>query len=163
MYKVLFVCTGATCRSPMASCLFNHKLKNMNLSGAKSTFCGINVEYGSNILQKSKNALKTLGIQRICGTPMQINGNHLAENNLIVCLTDDHKEALEVMIAEKYLNKLVSFKEFAGENILDPYGLGEQGYISCAKQIDKALDNLISVLYQEGIVKQKKERKCSKK
>ena len=106
MYKVLFVCSGATCRSPMASALFNHKVKVANIGGLTSHFCGMIVEYGSTIRPESKRALKEYGIMRVSGTPTQITGKHLAEHNMIVCLTEDHKYALRNMVAEQIIHKI---------------------------------------------------------
>lgn len=158
MYKVLFVCSGATCRSPMASSLFNHKIKNANISGATSHFCGMFVEYGSSIKQESKHALKDYGVSRVCGTPTQITGKHLAEHNLIVCLTEDHKQALINMVAEKFVSKIVCFKDFCGIDIADPYG-GDIGvYRKTLMQINNGLNELINSLLHSEIIKYKRSK-----
>ena len=158
MYKILFVCSGATCRSPMASALFNHKVKVANISGASSHFCGMFVKYGSSVRPESKKVLKDYGITRVCGTPVQITGKHLAEHNMIICLTEDHKYALRNMVADKFLVKIVSFKDICGYDIADPYG-GDIGvYARCLKQINMGLDRLINTLLNNGIIKYKRSK-----
>ncbi len=158
MYKILFVCSGATCRSPMSSALFNSKVKKANIGNLTSHFCGMFVEYGSNVKQESKTALKEYGVNRVCGTPTQITGRHLAEHNLIVCLTEDHKQALINMVATKFAKKIVCFKDFCGYDIADPYG-GDIGvYLKCLAQINKGLDLLINSLLNNNIAKYKRSK-----
>ena len=156
MYKILFVCTGATCRSPMASAIFNHKVRQYNISGLKSSFCGLSVQYGSEINAKGKAALKSIGIKRVCGKPEQISGKHLVENNLIVCMTEDQKQALQISVAEKYLPKIVCVKDFCGADITDPYGYDQSTYDMCRHQIEEAVEKIIGVLLGNGVAKQKK-------
>jgi protein-tyrosine-phosphatase len=143
----------------MAAALFNHKIREKNLSGARATFCGMNVEFGSEILPESKAALKKYGVKRVCGAPEQIAGKHLAQNNLIICLTDDHKIALQRMVADKFVDKIICFADFCGVNIADPYGKGQPAYDSCIAQINSALDILIKLLDSQGFVKYKPNKK----
>lgn len=158
MYKILFVCSGATCRSPMASALFNHKVKKANIGSLTSHFCGMFVEYGSSVKPESKIALKDYGVNRVCGVPTQITGKHLAEHNMIICLTEDHKYALRNMVADKFLTKIVSFKDIIGYDIPDPYGADIGTYAKCLKQINVGLDRLINTLLNNGIVKYKRSK-----
>lgn len=158
MYKVLFVCSGSTCRSPMASILFNRKLAKQNIANAKSDFCGLFVEYGSTIMPEAKIALKEYGIKRVVGEPKQITGRHLAEHNLIICVTEDHKQALQNMAASKFADKIVCFKDVCGINLYDPYGKDLGAYQKCLAQIDTGLDKLISVLLAQNLIKRKRSR-----
>lgn len=156
MYKILFVCTGATCRSPMANAIFNRKVKDYNLSSIKSNFAGISVEYGSVINPKSKQALHSFGIAKVMGKPTQITGKHLADYNLVVCMTQDHKEALQVMVAKQFVSKIVCIKDFCGYDIADPYGSSQEVYNDSMTKIALAVDKIIEVLLGNGIAKRKK-------
>ena len=140
----------------MAHALFSHKIKQYNLANIKSSFCGINVEYGSNINDKSKQALHKYGITRVCGKPVQIDGKHLAEFNVVVCMTEDQKQALEIMVAQKYLSKIMCIKDFCGYDIPDPYGGSQEVYDQCLIDIDRAVNKIVEVLLGNGIAKRKK-------
>lgn len=77
---------------------------------------------------------------------------------MIICLTEDHKYALRNMVADKFIIKIVSFKDICGYDIADPYG-GDLGvYQKCLKQIDVGLDRLINTLLNNGIVKYKRSK-----
>ena len=155
MYKLLFACTGATCRSPMAHAMFSHKYREYHLLNVRSNFCGINAEYGSDINEKSKNALHEYGIARVCGKPTQIDGWMLSEYNLVICMTEDQKEALQVMVADGFVSKIMCMKDFCGYDIPDPYGGSQEEYNNCLKKIEKAVDRIIEVLLGNGIAKRK--------
>lgn len=157
MYKILFVCVGCTCRSPMASALFNQKIKTLNLSGVKSSAAGLSVD-SEEINPLSKEALKSCGIKRVCIKPAQITGKDLAENNIIICMTEDNKEALQVAVSSKFVDKINCFKDFCGQDIFDPYGGDISTYSRCLKQIDMGLDKIIEVLLGNGIAKYKKSK-----
>ncbi len=157
MYKILFVCAGNTCRSPMASIIFNKKIKDLAISGVSSKSAGLSVTE-ENLMPQTKSVLKDYGVKRITQKPTQITINHLAENSIIICLTDDIKETLQISVPEKFAQKIYSFKDFCGENISDPYG-GDIGiYKRCLSQIEFGIDRIIEVLLGNGIAKQRKSK-----
>jgi len=158
MYKVLFVCIGATCRSPMASMLFNKKIKNYNLSGVTSSFSGLSVQYDSKINPNSKQALKDYGIFRILKKPIQLSSKLIVDSDLIVCMEEDYKQAMCLTVSDKNKSKVFCTKDFCGFDIKDPFGGTAEQYKSCLRQIDVALEKIIGVLLGNGIAKYKKSK-----
>ena len=59
----LFVCTGNTCRSPMAEMLLRHKLKKNKIKWWDVSSCGIAAEVGGSMSPNSVAALAEVGIK----------------------------------------------------------------------------------------------------
>lgn len=145
--KVLFVCTGNTCRSPMAEASFNHLCNNNE--NVSSFSRGINVFLPQPINPKSKSALAAAGIDfNEDFLSQQISLTDINDADLILTMTSDQKQALKVAFP-KYKNKIFSLCEKAygkDGNIDDPFGQSEDVYVKCFNQIEKA----VKVIYEQN-------------
>ncbi|MGX6445526.1 low molecular weight protein arginine phosphatase [Neobacillus sp. K501] len=142
MRRILFVCTGNTCRSPMAAAI----LKQKNIDGIEVRSAGIYAATGS---EASDHAQKVLELNQI---PHQHRSSQLdpaavAWADLILTMTASHKAA----IVQQYgPGKVYTLKEFTGEevdsDVVDPFGgslaIYQQTYRELEKLIDKALEKL---------------------
>jgi len=139
MYKkILFVCTGNTCRSVMAQELFKKMLKEEGIENVKVSSAGIAAlpSYGiSGLLEK---VLKDEGIEPSSHRPTQVNPEILREADLILVMERRHKEAILEM-APEVKNRVFLLKEFANEkenlDIPDPIGQPEEVYRSRLREI----------------------------
>ncbi|MBT2570901.1 low molecular weight protein arginine phosphatase [Planococcus sp. ISL-110] len=138
--KILFVCTGNTCRSPMAEAILSAR----NLPEIEARSAGIY----AGIAPLSKNAQMVLAEQQISFThtskPLDRQDMQWAE--LILTMTHSHKMVLLQAFPE-LATKLFTLKEFAdgsAEDISDPYGgplaLYEQTFHELELLIDKLIE-----------------------
>ena len=133
--NILFVCTGNTCRSPMAMFLFNKIAKERNLNMVADS-AGL-AAYGDPINENSVKVLAKIGIENINYTSKRLNFYMVDEADYIVVMTNEHKIALVGAGVEE--SKILVL----GNGISDPYGGDEELYFSCLEDIEDGIENLL--------------------
>ena len=129
--NILFVCTGNTCRSPMAEYLAR-KYYNSNTYFS----AGLSALSGQSASSDAINAMKSYDIDLSSHTAQELSFELTQKCDYIVPMTSSHKHTLLMLGIDK--NKILSFCE----EISDPYMCDETVYLNCAKQIKKNLDML---------------------
>ena len=106
MKKVLFVCTGNTCRSPMAEAIFNHIAKQQGAK-VRAISAGLFVE-NKKVEQNSRDALKLMGIT-IRHKPTKITLDMFNSADLVLTMTTEQKLLLEREVKSDKLYFIVEF------------------------------------------------------
>ena len=140
--RVCFVCTGNTCRSPMAAAVLNHLGNGKYIAES----AGIMADKGSPINPKAKEALLKMGI-----TPKDTNdyNNHVARQlnmgimdtcDLIVGVGAGHA----MMIMQSFplcASKITCFEK----NITDPFSQSQEVYDKCLKEITDCIKSMFTL------------------
>lgn len=129
--NVLFVCTGNTCRSPMAE----YYLKSLKLSDVSVLSAGI---YAGKepISKNSADALCEIGINAQTHISRPLNSDMVESADKIYCMTATHKATL--LAAGVDPDKLF----LLGNGISDPFGGDISVYRDCRDQIITAIDGI---------------------
>lgn len=145
--KILFVCTGNTCRSPMAELLMKNKIKRCKIRWWDVSSCGINAEVGGAMSRNSEIALSERGISAENFKPRQLTQKLIEKSTIVICMTENQKTLLESC------GNVHSVKEMCGYDIPDPYGCNLDAYRVTRDALSRACDVIIKNYisqYKEG-------------
>lgn len=133
--RVLFVCTGNTCRSPMAEGIYNH----LAVGGISR---GLMAEGG----KASENAIKAMakmGIDITGHVSRQLTVEDVNESDLVLTMTKMHKMAIVSAVPDAE-DKVFTLGEYAGgSDVTDPYGGDEAVYEECAREIYDYIEKIV--------------------
>ena len=129
MIKIMFVCHGNICRSPMAEFIMKDIIYKNNLSNefyiassATSTEAiGCSVHHGT------RNKLKSVGISTKGKTAVQFKKNDYDEYDYIIGMDSLNIKNLLRITNGDSLNKIYKLLEFAGldDDVADPWYTGD--------------------------------------
>ena len=135
--KILFVCTGNTCRSPMAEAALRKELRRRKIAGYTVSSAGLAARQGTMLSPNSAQALAEAGIPvNKTFKPKKLTEKMLDGAYVVICMT----EAQRSLIARP---NATSFYALAGKDIPDPYGQGIDVYRATLRAIREVIPLVI--------------------
>ena len=132
---ILFVCTGNTCRSPMAEYCFREIVSN---GKAEAVSAGLYAFDGEAMSINSLSALAEEGIDGSAFRSRSVTGDLVEKSSLIITMTASHKAELLMRYPEA-AEKTHTLLEKSGGDLPDPFGQNLPVYIKTLQIIKNAL------------------------
>lgn len=136
----LFVCSGNTCRSPMAAAIANAEIATrlgiayeaLETVNVRALSAGVSARVGAPLTDEAGEVLRSLSVPVKPHAARNLTPELAEKAELIFCMTRAHRQAVVEMLPS------VAGKTYClgtQEDIDDPIGKGMPAYIACARQI----------------------------
>lgn len=147
--RILFVCTGNTCRSCMAEGMLKNEAKLNNVDIEVSS-AGIYAYMGETASANSTKVMAEIGIDISCHIAKPVTSEILENIDIVLTMTKAHKETL-ISLFPTFKDKIFTLMEYIGGNgdIADPFGGDINDYRNCRNQLRTAVEKLMMVI-KEG-------------
>lgn len=151
--RLIFVCSGNTCRSPLALAAWRAAVKSGEApSDIQASSAGLIASDGAPANAQSTPLAASWGQDLSSHRAKTLSENAAREADYLVAMTSDQTKLLREYfgIAESKVLLLGKFDALAKDEIthdvLDPFGCSREAYETCAGQIQRAVKGLAHAL-----------------
>ncbi len=166
--RLLFVCTGNTCRSPLAQAIMKMELRKKGIDWIEVSSAGISANEGARATENARLVAKKLGSSLDRFKSSQLTLRRASNADLILTMTEQQKKEI-IERWPKLESRTMTISEFTGSrrgSIADPLGGSIDVYMDCARSIKDEVKRIVKKLVSSkscnvtlGLARSKKKRR----
>ena len=149
--KILFVCTGNTCRSSMAGALARKILEERVNGKSGYLLPGLRL-FGEQASREAIQVMSEMGISLHDHRATRLTPEDIREADLVLTMTAAHREYIKRLVPQ-CSEKVFTLAGYAGaesEDIPDPLGYPLDAYRECARKLEELIARSLAKLAEEG-------------
>ena len=153
MYRILFVCHGNICRSPMAEYIFNEMLKKQGINNIHADSAATSTEeIGNGVHPGTARILRRLGIDYSAHRARQMTRSDIDKYDLIIGMDSANIRNIRRIAGTDKCSKIFRLLEFTDRSgdISDPWYTGD--FESTYNDVSEGCEGLIKWLRSSGVI-----------
>lgn len=147
-YNILFVCTGNTCRSPLAEVITRQRLAERGWNHVRVDSAGTAAAWGAPASEGSVGAAAAIGLDLEGHRSQPLTAQLVEKSDIILAMTPNHLARIQELGGGDKAMLLGELTDGAtrGEPIGDPFGGPPEEYAQVRDRISQAVRGLLDRL-----------------
>ncbi len=146
--RVVFVCWGNICRSPMAERVARQWFEDAGVL-ARVTSAGVSAEETSNpIDRRARRVLEDAGYDASGHRARQISADELRDADLVIAAEDFHATRMRRLVPDATIRLISEFDPLAGpgDPLPDPWYGGHSDFVDTLEAIERAMPGIVEAV-----------------
>lgn len=144
--KILVVCTGNTCRSPLAEGLLKERAREENMGDLEVISAGTAAPFGLSATQNAVRAAAELGIDISSHRSKPLTPEVVREADLVLAMEYTHVEYADRIGGHGKTFLISQFPHGEGTEVRDPIGGSLQDYRAACARLDREVRRIVAYL-----------------